>query len=839
MKSNDEEYLDSLLNSAQKNTNPKSALSRMSSQTKGEASSSGSMDDSGDIGALVSNSGGNEDLNDIENMLERLDRDELVDDKMADLLDSIAAPSASSLPGFTVGSEPSTKDVRDPEEIALDEAIADAERMDAEIQSGKFNEAPIEDAAPAPLVEVEEGDDALSEMAPEVILPEDNILTNEGALASDANESPEEILTDLLDEMPGNSLVEQTVEENSESLSQVLDNLPEEEKKLDEAALDGNYDDLSLKDLESEMEDVLTENVAETATETIPDEPILTENPSLQEMEDNLSLDDLDLGAMEAEIEGIGNELNAEEAIPEELPAEDNPIEEVPLEEAAAEAPLDEALMAEALVDEIPDLEEAPLTGEAASEEPALDELALEEPSLEEAALEEPAPEEMEGASADTPAEDSLDSMEEAMEEMMEGLGEEPAAEEKADSNSDSGDDFNLDDLEASLDDLLGDESGEDTTEGEVADVAPSEESSSAAAEGEDGGDVSIPDLDALMNSLANDEIEDIESTAKQDEEAGVAETEELPKEDILDALTDDGAYGGAEEPSLGDLASIPERSPEEAEGEEGGKDKKKKKKGGLGALFAKLFHALTAEDEENTEGLASLTDENQTVLNELAGEEKPKKEKKKKEKKPKKEKPKKEKKPKEKKPPKPKKEKKPKPPKDPGAPEKAMSPKKIAISGIFAASIGILFLIPTLVLPERIAGEKAQNAYVHKEYTTAYKMLYGKEKTEDQEIIYEQSRVLAWAERYVAGYENYVAMNMKEEALDMLLRGMRNKEDLLEEAAKFNVEIQVQSVYDNIESLLSENYGLNADEISEINSIKKDRDYTIRLMEIVGTLQS
>ena len=307
-----------------------------------------------------------------------------------------------------------------------------------------------------------------------------------------------------------------------------------------------------------------------------------------------------------------------------------------------------------------------------------------------------------------------------------------------------------------------------------------------------------------------------------------------------LEALTEEGFDDGAEEPSLDDLASIPEKGEskqEDSEDDKGGKGKKEKKekeKKGLAGFFAKLFKTLT---EEENEGLASLTDENATVLEELAGEEKPKKEKKKKEKKPKKEKPKKEPKPKKEKPPKPKKEKKPKPPKDPEAPEKVMSPKKIAISGIFAASIGIFFMIPVLVLPERIANNKASSAYTHREYTTAYKMLYGKELTEDQSIIYEQSRVLAWAQRYLSGYENYVAMNMKEEALDMLLMGMRNKEDLLEEATKFNVEFEVQGVYSNIESLLLEKYGLSETDISDINSIKKERDYTIRLMEIVGTL--
>jgi len=116
--------------------------------------------------------------------------------------------------------------------------------------------------------------------------------------------------------------------------------------------------------------------------------------------------------------------------------------------------------------------------------------------------------------------------------------------------------------------------------------------------------------------------------------------------------------------------------------------------------------------------------------------------------------------------------------------------------------------------------------------------MFYGKELTSEQNVMYEQSRVLAWSERYLSGYQNYMAMNMKEEALDMLLMAMRNKEDMIEEAQNYGVEIQVQSVYDSIESVLSDSYGLSAADIEEINSIKKEREYTIRLMEIIGTLQ-
>ena len=746
MNSNNEEYLDSLLNSAQKSNsnNPQSALSRMSSMRN----SSGSPSGSGDIGALVNNSNGNKDLDEIGSLLSKLDADEIVDDRMADLLDDIESPTDPAVPVFRVGADPTSDDVRDPEEIALDEAIADAERMDAEIQSGKFDGMPANTGAP--LVDTTEGDDALLEMAPEVSLPEDNQVILERDGSSDADQTPEEILTDLLDDMPDGSLMNPGEEDMQDSLSEVLDNMKEEGE--DEAAQpEANPEELNV---------------------------------------DNLSLDDLENAMDEMDLSGFtldGGEPEEHnlEAAPEASPEEaDAPPIEIDLN-SFLESPDDAG------------------SDEKSAEAPAVD----------------------------APAVDSGDVSLDAISE----------------------DDFNLETLEASLDNLLGaDEADTSATDGEVAALAEVAESNAAAGEESGGEEVSMQDLDALMNSLANDEIEDIESTAAKDEETGHAEESEIPKEDILDALTEDG-FGdeGAGEPSLEELASIPERSKGDfgEEGEKPSKGKKKKeKKGDKGdkekkaGFFARLLQALTKEDEETeNEGLASLTEENQKVLDELGegGAPKGKKKKEKKEKKPKEKKPKKEKPPKEKKPPKPKKEKKPKPPKEPGAPEKAISPKKIAISGIFAASLGILIMIPALVLPDRIASERAETAYTHREYTTAYKMLYGKDMTEKETVIYEQSRVLAWAQRYLDGYDNYTAMNMKEEALDMLLMAKRNKEVLLAEAEKYSVEIEVKSVYDSIESLLSESYGLSEADVEEINSIKKDRDYTIRLMEIVGTLES
>ncbi|SDA68676.1 hypothetical protein SAMN02910275_02150 [Butyrivibrio sp. INlla18] len=773
MNSNNEEYLDSLLSSAQSNNdNPQSALSRMSGKGRSSSSTLPENGGAGDIGALVNNSNGsNEDLAEIGSILNKLDNDELLDDSMADLLEDIEKKTDPGIPKFTVGNVPSSNDVRDPEEIALDEAIADAERMDAEIQSGKFDQEPepVKEAPePAPVVEPDipiidesQENDSFLEMAPEEAIPEDDSSQLGKETDSDADQTPEEILTDLLDEEDASSLV--VPEENTEdSLSNLLDNIQDEEVKEEQGEGPTNEEPVLMEGSDEEREKVAPEEI------------------------DLGNIDDLSLDDLEADI--------------------DSSI----VEEGASDGALEDAISEEVAPDTAGDSEFDDLLSDMES-------LIGGDEATEEAAGE--------------PSEPDSIALEETVEEA------EPA-QEPAKTEASGEDELDLGDLEASLDDLLGGEAADSSsTDGEVADIEDSTESREGEG-GESESDISIPDLDALMNSLANDEVEDIENTAHLDEEAGRPEDSEIPKEDILEALTEVEDLEGAMEPSLDDLAALEDRSlDEEPDDEEDSKPKKRKKEG----FFARLLKALTQEDEDvGTEGLAGLTDENQQVLNELGGEDgKPaKKKKEKKEKKPKKEKPPKEKKPKEKKPPKPKKEKKPKKEPEPSVPEKAISPKKISICFIFAASLGILFCIPAFVLPERIAYTRAENAYSRREYTTAYKMFYGKELTSEQNVMYEQSRVLAWSERYLSGYQNYMAMNMKEEALDMLLMAMRNKEDMIEEAQNYGVEIQVQSVYDSIESVLSDSYGLSAADIEEINSIKKEREYTIRLMEIVGTLE-
>ncbi len=617
---------------------------------------------------------------------------------------------------------------------------------------------------------------------------------------------------------------------------------------------------------------------------------------------EEVSLDGIDLGDISAETPAEEIDLAAAEASLDEMAAGDEiSLEGMDSGEAGDEISL-EGMDSGEVGDEI-SLEGMDLgeVGEPIPEE-STDEINLEEmemslDSMDEAA-EAPAEEALDVApeeALDVAPEEAAEPMDEAsLEESLADFAEAMSQDEAGADEAIDDADMNLESMSAELDDLLkevgedgGDISAEDIGDGigseaELDNMLADLNGEEGGADGDNGEDVDMPDLDAIMNSLASDDVEDLENTAHIDEKEG-AGADEINLDDLgvdlgepsVDGAADEGsdepspeeimeALGeeGTDEIGLSDEIPDPDEVDDnggdydeislhvgggepEGEGEEGGK-KKKKRKGLLALLFGALFKVLTQTDEDlNPPGeggeLASLTDENQQVLDELAAEDgkKAKKEKKKKEKK---EKPKKEKKPPKEKKPKPPKEKKPKKEKkkkvDDGQPEKALAPKKVAIAMLFAFSLGFLCCLPSMILPNRILMDRAQTAFDHQDYQATYKLLYGKKLNEEQTLLYHQARVLSCANHYVSSYNNYIAMNMKDEALDSLLKAMRAKKTIVVEAEEFQVAGDVENVYSNIESILANDYGLTLAEVDEINDIKDVSAYTKRVMEITGTLE-
>ena len=254
-------------------------------------------------------------------------------------------------------------------------------------------------------------------------------------------------------------------------------------------------------------------------------------------------------------------------------------------------------------------------------------------------------------------------------------------------------------------------------------------------------------------------------------------------------------------------------------------KVKKEKKPGFLAGFFAALFQE---EEDEDT-----AAEENKKLLKEIGDEDKKgKKGKKKKgsaddsakadkkQKKPKKEKA--PKKPKEKKP----KEK--KPAEDTKERSKPLGKKTwfviIAFCGTLLASIVLL----SVFLPEYADEKAAQNAFYSGDYETAYTLLYGKKLSDDDMLMFHKAETIRTMERRLESYNNKLALNQELEAVDTLLKAVSCYQ-LLTGADEYGVRSEVDAVYQQIVSLLENNYGITAQEAMEVISYD-EQAYTRRL---------
>lgn len=390
-----------------------------------------------------------------------------------------------------------------------------------------------------------------------------------------------------------------------------------------------------------------------------------------------------------------------------------------------------------------------------------------------------------------------------------------------------------------------------------------------------------MEDFEDLFGSLAGQTDETGmagDSAALSEDDAELAEINELLRKSddnelidddmlaLLESMSEEDTESAGEESDtdissllgvdlgLGDAAPASEAADEEAAAEKPAKakkakrekkvkekkvrEKRKRKEAAEGdgsgtvkgkGLFARFWEAMTEEVEEE-----DAQDENQTILKELEQEdaENQKSKKKKKEKKPKKEKPPKEKKVKEKKV-KPKKEKKVKEEKEPE--KKKKLPLSMVLSVIaFGGTILVGLLIASMIIPGISIENTIKEAYRDRDYATIYYTLAGEKQTKEEQRVFEQAKLLMQLQRKVDSYHNYISMEMEEEALNALLRGVQKYNDMRLLAEEYEVADAFEQEYNEILNILSEGYGITEEDAIEINSLG-DAAYRERVAELTG----
>ena len=661
------------------------------------------------------------------------------------------------------------------------------------------------------------------------------------------------------------SMGEEVTDEEPQAGEAVLENegvLQEEPALSDELVLDESVlSDEAVLD-ESVLSDELVLDESMLSDELVLDESMLSDEAVL---DDNMLSDEAVLDESMLSDEAIlddsvlSDELALDDSIlPDELESGDMTTADEPTP--------DDAMTDESILED-----------DAASDELSLEELGLGDLGLEELGLEETVQDESEAGDDFMPEDESVAGDDFALEDGTE-IGDDFMPED----GSEVGVDLGLEDEPEAEDNFAIEENGEEDAElsallasmggdedlSEINELLEKSDQGIAIdddmmamlgdiSEGEGGGEGSddffsgeeMADGDlGNIREITPEELEQRENPKakkqkKKEEKERKKRDKQAKKAKNKKASSDENAGEEGEE-YMGDLLDGVGESEDEP-----------KKQG----IFARFLAFLLEEDEEegSADGelsddgviIGNLSEENKELLAELKAEDQ--KNAKKKDKKDKKaKKGKKDKKGKgedgadgedekaEAKPKKPKKEKKKKEKKideEPKIPEKKLSKKKVVSVFLFCASIAACIIVVTMLLPDQMEKQEARLAFDHNQYEQVYELFYGKELSEEDEVLFKKSSVILQMQRKLDSYENYTKMDMPLEALNALIEGVRRYDNLMDDVVEYNVGSEVAVIYGQILDALANDYGLSEADAMDIISSEDNVTYSQRIQSVIS----
>ena len=166
---------------------------------------------------------------------------------------------------------------------------------------------------------------------------------------------------------------------------------------------------------------------------------------------------------------------------------------------------------------------------------------------------------------------------------------------------------------------------------------------------------------------------------------------------------------------------------------------------------------------------------------------------------------------------------------------QKRLSPKKIAVVTVFAASVlaGILLFSNYASFQDSIA--KARRAYYAGDYKSVYIETYGEKLDESDSIIEAKSKVILTMQRKLDSYQNHMKLGQNVEALNALITGLQTYDTIDQEAESYGVLAEVDSIKDEILAILESNYGLNEEEAKALLQDDDKVSYTLALDRIAN----
>lgn len=149
----------------------------------------------------------------------------------------------------------------------------------------------------------------------------------------------------------------------------------------------------------------------------------------------------------------------------------------------------------------------------------------------------------------------------------------------------------------------------------------------------------------------------------------------------------------------------------------------------------------------------------------------------------------------------------------------------------LFVATIIAVLTLSVTVLSDRYSYSNAMNSaqqnFVNGRYKEAYEKLAGVTIKKEDQMFYDQVRLLMRLERQYDAYVNYNNLQMPKEALNALLQGMTIYYEAVDYAAANNLTEKMDEKKETLLYSLLNNYGIDEEHVRQICELEDTNDYT------------
>lgn len=168
--------------------------------------------------------------------------------------------------------------------------------------------------------------------------------------------------------------------------------------------------------------------------------------------------------------------------------------------------------------------------------------------------------------------------------------------------------------------------------------------------------------------------------------------------------------------------------------------------------------------------------------------------------------------------------------------PEKKLNKPLVIITILFFLAIGIFVIVGTNMFDYSLVITRARNYFERQKYGAAYREIVGVEVKEKDKDLESRIYTVMYVERQSEAYENYMKMNRPDLALDALLSGLDKYDIYYEEAIALDIVSDLDYAKAKILNSLQSTYGLSESDAYMILE-ENPYEYTRSIQSITGDM--